>query len=233
MDGETCFTQGLIHLEKEKKVPALKDVHGTSRFDFARRHQTWTSEQKSILLSNEKKFNLDGPDEFQYYCADKTIPSETFSRRQGGWCSVKLWGAFGYKGTICLQPITGRLNADGYCNLLSKARLQKDDKRICGIRWIFQQHNAPYHKANLTTNFLKVNKINVLQWPSLSPDLNSIENVWRYLVGKVYQNGRQFQFVEDLTSEIVKCWNPIPLQYLQTCTSKRICNGDIWTWSNN
>ena len=75
-------------------------------------------------------------------------------------------GAFDYKGTICLQPITGRLNAGGYCNLLSKAQLQKEGKRICGKRWVFQQDNAPYHKANHTANFLKDNKINVLQWPS-------------------------------------------------------------------
>ena len=113
---------------KKKKVQGLKDVHRTSRFDFARRHQTWTSEWKSTLFSNEKKFNLDRPGGFQYYWADKSIPSETFSRRQGGGDSVMVWGAFGYKGTICLQPIAGRLNADGYCNLLSTTRLQKEGK---------------------------------------------------------------------------------------------------------
>jgi len=65
-----------------------------------------------------------------------TGPIELFRRKH--FLDVKVvkvmvWGAFGYKGTICFQPITGRLNVDRYCNLLSKARLQKEGKRICGF----------------------------------------------------------------------------------------------------
>ena len=74
---------------------------------FARIHQTWTSEWQSVFFSDEKKFSLGGPNGFQYYWADKSMPPETFPKRQSGGGSIMTWGAFGYKGTTCLQRITG------------------------------------------------------------------------------------------------------------------------------
>ena len=105
------------------------------------------------------------------------MPPETFSKQQSGVVSTMIWGAFGYKGTTCLQRITGRLIAQGYCNLLRSCHLKNAGKRICGKSWLFKQDNALIHSAKCTTYFLKENKINVLQWPSLFPELNPIENV--------------------------------------------------------
>ena len=40
--------------KKKQQVPALKDRHKQSRFEFTRMYQTWSSEWKSILFSDEK-----------------------------------------------------------------------------------------------------------------------------------------------------------------------------------
>ena len=37
-----------------------------------------------------------------------------------------------------------------------------------------------------------------MPWPSLTPDLNPIENLWGLLTRKVYINGRQFRTKEEL-----------------------------------
>jgi len=53
-----------------------------------------------------------------------------------------------------------------------------------------------------------------MTWPSYSPDLNVIENVWGWLTRKVYEGGKQYEDKETLTAAIKRAWSEISLKYI-------------------
>ena len=66
---------------------------------------------------------------------------------------------------------------------------------------------APSHTARATRALLQANRINALPWPSLSPDLNPIENIWDVIGQKV--RSRVALNIRDLERFVVEEWNGV------------------------
>ena len=114
-----------------------------------------------------------------------------------GGGSVMIWTCFSwnFKGKIAF--IDKKMNAEDYKKLLVE-QFADISHSMDGSKWIFQQDNAPCHKAKVLMDWLSKQKIDILRWPPYSPDLNPIENLWSLLARKVYNAILQYSTKNDL-----------------------------------
>lgn len=204
-----------VNWVQRKKKPSLKPHHKERRLVFAKAHIDWGEKWKTVLFSDEKKFNLDGPDCVQYYWHDLRHEKEVKMSRNFGGGSVMVWGGFAFAGQLPIAWISTKMNSSNYIDLLDIS-LVNDAEQLMGPEFIFQQDNAPIHTSKATMDFFKERQIPVLDWPACSPDLNPIENLWGWLVRRVYINGTQYNSVHELRTAIRVAWKEIPQTFMES-----------------
>ena len=69
---------------------------------------------------------------------------------------------------------------------------------------IFQQDNDPKHTSKLAMDALEELNLNVLEWPSQSPDLNPIEHFWGHVARELKRRTGLITNKDDLWEELQK-----------------------------
>ncbi|GBN75188.1 Transposable element Tc3 transposase [Araneus ventricosus] len=96
----------MIHSKMARRLP-LSKLHISNRLQWARNHTSYGDKWMALLFSDERKWNLDGPDgNIKYWHALRKEPRSFFSRQNGGG-SVMVWAAFSFNGQVGLAFLDG------------------------------------------------------------------------------------------------------------------------------
>ena len=118
-----------------------------------------------------------------------------------------VWCCMSYQGIGELVFIDITMDRIVYANILANS-LAPSAAKIGLQEYIFQHDNDPKHASAHVRNFLANTGVSVLEWPSQSPDLNPIENLFAFM--KNYLKGFVIKNKVELKAKIVEAWNAIP-----------------------
>lgn len=195
--------------------PALKTHHKQARLDFARKYMSYGEKWKNVIFSDEKKFNLDGPDGYSAYSHDLRHNDPPRLSRNFGAGSLMTWAAFSASGKTPICFVGTKMNSTDYTNFLDEVLITFMDKTMNG-QGIYQQDNAAIHVSRQSKAWFLDKDIELLGWPACSPDLNPVENLWGILSRAVYRNGKQYSSISEFKMAIQNCWREIQNDTLKT-----------------
>lgn len=203
------------------KRPRLTQRHRKNRMEWAKTYMKTNFEH--VIFTDECRATLDGPDGWSRGWLREGVPLPTRVRRQQGGGGVMFWA--GIVGERLVGPFKVpegvKITSDSYIAFLTKHFMPwyKSQSLAFKRKAILMHDGAPSHSAKKTTAFLTKNGFKeerIMDWPSCSPDLNPIENLWAIMKRRIYAHGRQFNSKSDL-------WEAI-LDVSKSITSEEIKN---------
>ena len=181
-------------------TPMLTSEHKQRRIEWTREHlnDNW----QSTIFTDESSFQLFRNTIRRWSKTPKEEKKRVPRNRQ----KVHAWGAISYRGKIGFHLFQNIMNNDYYIEILEK-NLISNAKRKFNNRWRLQQDNDPKYRSPKTQGCLTDNVPQILDWPSNSHDLNSIENLWNIMKRRTER--RKLSNINDLKNFMNEEWNSI------------------------
>ena len=200
------------------KKPRLSNRHVLARRDFCNRVKTWSKYHwRRVKFSDEMNIEVDNRKNrvmIRRRPSEKYHPDCIVQRTKQGSGSLGIWACMDFDGICGFRIFDGRLNQHAYLDILNRELLPTITReQMNGIQSVFQQDNAPCHRAKTVEKWFTDNKITKLTWPANSPDLNCIENLWSWLDSQISKANPQN--LDQLKSCVVNHLENVPKSIIE------------------
>jgi len=128
---------------------------------------------------------------------------------------IMVWGCFMKNKIGPLIQVSGRITGSVYIEVLKNNLLPFIDELGTDLEYIFQDDNAPVHRARVVKEWMEENEITNILWPTQSPDLNPIEHLWDVLKRKVRKHKPHSKNLNELMVVLEEKWYEIEPEILE------------------
>ncbi|CAF1667223.1 unnamed protein product, partial [Rotaria magnacalcarata] len=159
--------------DREQRVAWCQKYAHFSKHDW--RNVIFSDESTFYVLERKNQVKIWRTDE------ERLHPDCIQQVNTGRGGKLGIWGGISGRGTTEARIFNENMNGSVYCEVLSNELKRSMNKFQDKARLIFQQDLAPWHTSHIVTTKMKQMKLNVLDWPAKSSDLNPIEMAWSIL----------------------------------------------------
>ena len=164
----------------------------------------WSDESPYVLRFNRKKRVWRRHNErYKPFALKGTVKHDL---------KIMVWGCFAAHGVGNLYKVNGIMESEQYKVILRDQLLPSAELLFQGKDYTFQQDNDPKHTSRATMAYMAELSIDPEEWPSQSPDLNPIENLWSYLDWTL--RDRNCGNLEELWEALQEGWYALDWEYL-------------------
>ena len=206
------------HRRVVKKKIRIREVNRVKRLAWckANRNKTVGDYWKQVIFSDECKVEIGNNHKvYVWRKAGEEWDRDCLRTPVVKRLSLMIWGCITYNGIGLISVLNGNMNAQNYLDVLENNLWPIFARHFPNQPYIFQDDNAPIHRAHIVNNYMEENNVTTMEWPAQSADLNIIENVWKKLKVELENQAVNITTRVILEDAIRTVWSEISQEYIQ------------------